>query len=195
LLSFVLLFAGGCGDECQQDPTAYAFDERGPWGETPADLFGHTEASMSGRLTWFGPLIEEEIEPDVAETSVTLELTLDPSSATGVRDRLVGACDGRLEIDATLSIVTDDGALDESIPLVLAAEPGSNHVNARVDLTGYDFVGTLELNPGWVTHELLLGLSWDRHGGMTGVIRTGDALDTQDPDVKSGIYAMIVAND
>jgi hypothetical protein len=192
-LSFVLLLAGACSDECQQESTGYAFDEPAPWGETPAEVFGHVQGPGSGTLTWAGPLIEGEIDPALAETVVTYEVTLDTSSVTGISDRPLGACGGELEIDATLSIVTADGALDESFPVVIVAGQGSNSVSTLVDLTGYEFAGTLELSAGWTKYEMRLGLFWDTHT-MMGVMQTGDALDAQapqDPDAKRGFYAVL----
>lgn len=194
-LSFVLLFAGACSDECLKDPTPYAFDEPGPWGDTPAEVFGHMEDPVSGTLSWVGPLNEGELEPDLAQTSATFEITLDTNSVAGIQNNPVGACDGRLEIDATLSIVTADGALDESIPLVLMTGPGSNRVSAIVDLTDYDFAGTLELTPSWTKHEMLLYLFWDLNMEMTGMMTTGNALEGQgpgNPDAKP--YAVIFGN-
>jgi hypothetical protein len=94
-----------------------------------------------------------------------------------------------------MTIATADGSLDESIPLVLTAQPGSKHVIAMVDLTDHEFAGTLELTPGWTKHEMLLLLSWDRDGRLTGAMQTGAALDTQaieDPDTRSGPYAVIL---
>jgi hypothetical protein len=194
-LSFVLLSAEGCGDECLQDPSPYAFDEPGPWGATPAQVFGDVEGPASGTLTWIGPSLEEDLDPALAKTEVSLELTFDTNSVAGIRNGLT--CDGELEMDATMTIATADGSLDESIPLVLMAQPGSKHLTAIVDLTSYDFAGTLELTPGWTKHEMLLSLSWDGDGRLMGAMQTGDALDTQalqDPDTKSGVYALISAS-
>jgi hypothetical protein len=129
---------------------------------------------------------------------VSLELTLDTSSATGVRNNLVGACDGRFEIDATLAIVTADGALDESMPLVLTTWSGSSRVSAIVDLSDYDFAGTFELAPGWTQHEMRLVLSWDRDMQVLGMLTLGDddlPQGQEDPEANSGVYALISAND
>jgi hypothetical protein len=176
-----------------KEPSAYAFDEPGPWGDSPAGVFGYTEEPVTGTLQWIGPVTEGELDPALAETAVTLELTLDTSSAAGVRNGLT--CEGELEIDATLSIITTDGALDESIPIVLKTGAGSNLVSATVDLTDYDFAGTLELSPAWTNHEMRLSLSWGRDKRMIGVMQTGGALEAQsDPDANSGFYAVIFAS-
>jgi hypothetical protein len=187
----MLLCSGACDGECKKEPSAYAFDEPGPWDDTPAMVFGYTEDPVIGTLHWIGPVTEGELDPALLETSVTLEITLDTSSAAGVRSSLT--CDGELEIDATLSIVTTDGALDETIPIVLTAGAGSSHVSAIVDLTDYDFAGTLELSPAWTHHEMRLLVSWDRDKRMIGVMQTVNVLDAQvDPDANSGFYAVIL---
>jgi hypothetical protein len=183
---FVLLFAGGCSEECSRDLKAYSFEEPGPWGEAAADVFGHTETVSSGTVMWIGLASEGAIEPDMVETDMTLEVTLDRDSAAGVGDKL-GTCDGRFEIDGTLTIVTADGALDESIPIVLVGSGGLNSVSARVDLTGYDFAGTLELGPAWAGSEMQLVLIWDDGGeGLLGMIQSN-------PEGPSDLYAVIKA--
>lgn len=182
----MLLFASACDDECQQGPTAYAFDEPGPWGETPEEVFGPMETPMTGTLGWVGPFNEGELDAEMAQTAVTLQLTLDKSSAAGLPNRPTGPCDGELTIDATITITTADGELDESIPIVLSTLPGAKHVTASVDLTGYDFAGTHEPEPGWATQEMLLWLSWERgETRLTGAIQASDA----------GLYATISVND
>lgn len=74
---------------------------------------------------------------------------------------------------------------------------GSGQVSATVYLRDHDFAGTLELSSGWTTENMGLFLSWNSEKSMIGVMQTNAELEAQmpaDPDAKSGIYAVIVAN-
>lgn len=192
---FLLLFAcsDSDGDECTTKQSgAYAFDEPGPWGETPAEVFGPLEAPLSGTLIWAGPILDGSLDPALAHTEVSLALTLDTESVTGGNDD--STCDGELEIDATITIATADGGLDETFPIVLKAGAGFSHVSAVVDLTGYDFAGSLELSPKWTEHETLLILSWKRDGEFLGAMQTGDPIGEPNPQAMHGPYAVISAS-
>lgn len=198
ILGGVVLVLGGCSESsklrCDEPPLVLAWDQPGPWDFSAADVFGAIEPTQTGTVLWLDLLQSGELDQSEAETEATLEITVAGDSATaGDLDPDRGACRMRMTTDATLTIFTADGLLDESIPIEIEVDRNGRTVNGLADLTDHGFVGALDLGPKWGGSILTLTVTY-----TDGSLDVGAILGRRrvDPDLgeivgDNGVFALI----
>lgn len=184
---FIVLALAACAEQqatseaasCEDTPTALALDEASPLGFSPQDVVDVALGTFMAPLAWEG--------------GGTTELTLDVHSAgtarfvtsdavypdSGIEPAIL--CEDRVEVDATVSFTTADGAFDETWPVVLRSTDGavaSFHVEPDPeDLGGtYDVTQAIE-EESWDDVKLWVDATIDAagsHGTVTGQVSGTD---------------------
>ena len=173
-------------DRCVEHNSAVGFDDIGPWGATPREAVGHANGARTGMLSWHGGGAAGSLVPAESETGLSLALVIHEDSAIAVEREHVGdgrlACISSFELTGTLTLDSDDGALQEQLEVVLTADDGvfGNVVEGLVLLDGHTFAGTLDWAPA-SEGELFLRLSWtnDASGSARGWLVWGDFRQTE----------------
>ncbi|NVB41452.1 hypothetical protein G6O69_26675 [Pseudenhygromyxa sp. WMMC2535] len=190
LLASVSVSIGACNseeDRCVETRTAVAFDEAASWGKTPQESVGHVSGERVGVLYYEGAGATGSIEPSAGEVGFSLTTTLDESSVTAVESENVGDgrlfCQSRVEMLATVTLTSDDGALQETLEVELEAPVGvlGNEVVATVALDEHTFEGSLDWAPADGSGSLLLTLWWFQDATLSarGWLVWGDAAEIE----------------
>jgi len=145
------------GDTCERTPSPIELGEVSSLGFSAADLIALGEGSHTETLVW----LENEIASSSGVGSTEVEVRLELGDSARFVDRspkpsenngqeggpdiaYESSCNDRLELDATLTLKTADGALDESVPVVVWAETERLvHVNFSLDAD--EVTGSLEV--------------------------------------------------
>jgi hypothetical protein len=160
-------------DQCLETREALAFTEASSWGITPADAYAHVDGPRAGTLTWNGGGSLGEMSPSSGTSGFSLSTTLHTDSAIAVDLEHVGdgrlACSDTIEVQATLTLVSEDGAFDEQLEISLSATDGTlaNEVIGEVDLSDYAWSGTFDWDPESATGQLYLSLAWTNDAPQT----------------------------
>ena len=145
------------GDDCERTPSPIELDEVSSLGFSAADLIALAEGPHTETLAW----LENEIASSSGEGSTEVEVRLEFSESARFVDRspkpseengqeggpdigYESSCSDRLELDATLTLKTADGALDETVPVVVWAET-DRLVHANFSLDADELTGSLEV--------------------------------------------------
>lgn len=145
------------GDDCARAPSPIELDEVSSLGFSAADLVALAGGTHTETLAW----LENELAHSSGEGSTEVEVRLEfaesarfvdrspkPSEDNGQEgDPDIGyeySCNDRLELDATLTLKTADGALDESVPVVVWAE-SERVVHTNFSLDTDEIAGSLEV--------------------------------------------------
>ncbi|HVH99415.1 MAG TPA: hypothetical protein VM869_11905, partial [Enhygromyxa sp.] len=107
MLALALLSWCGCKHTCDDTPSDVV------------EFFEPIEQTQTRSLAWVGLVETGELDESQAWTSVTVEVLLANDSATAADANPAIGCDAHFTIDATMLITSDDGLLDESIPIEL----------------------------------------------------------------------------
>jgi hypothetical protein len=169
LLSTALALATACAsateDRCEEHHHELAFDEPGPWGSSPAEVYAHVEAQRTGTVSWLGGGSLGEMTPGEGSAAVTITTTLPMNSAVGVESEHIGggrlACIDSMTARAMLTITSDDGALAETVELelVVFAGDGTGEIVGQADLPA-QLGGSLVWAPHSTTGGLFIRASW-----------------------------------
>jgi hypothetical protein len=139
-------------DRCIEDRSPLAYDATEPGYESPRDTFAPTLGERTGTITWLGGGELGQLVPDSGESPITFTLTHDEASAE-VIDRIHEgggrlACIDSLTLGATLALASNDGALQEQVPVTLTRDLGTlGDTIVEADLSEHDFQGTLSWTP------------------------------------------------
>jgi hypothetical protein len=189
IVTTLILFCTACApeeDRCVETATALGFDDPSAWGPSPADLHAHVEGERSGTITWLGGGEAGELEPATGAAGVSVDAVLAKDSAIAVEREHVGGgrltCVNSIEMTATVTIISDDGALSEQIEVALEADDGSfgAYVSGQTSLATHDFAGAFTWTPASPSEELLVRLSWtdDANGTLRGWLVWADPTGT-----------------
>lgn len=145
------------GSNCDATRTPIEFDQESSLGFSAADVVALAAGSHSETLAWLQSELVDSSGGEPTEVEVHIEfgdearfVDLEPKS--GGDDGLLGEggpgighdCHDRLELEATLSVKTADGALDESVPVVVWAET-ARLAQATFSLDADELAGSLEV--------------------------------------------------
>jgi hypothetical protein len=134
------------GPYCEDTRTALGADEVSALGFSPADVLADVPESENVGLVYADNSLSQlavAFAPGAAAWFVDSEAvypdTGGPQPAIGV------ICDDRVEIEGTLSFVSEDGAFAESFDAVLSATAESTSLHQELDLDA--LVGTFDIVP------------------------------------------------
>jgi len=171
-------------DACVERRTDLAFNQPSPWGPTPAELSAHVEGPRSGAVQWLGGGDLGELTPASGEAELSITTVLDPASAVGVELEHVGpgrlACVDSLELRATVTIQSSDGALAEQLELNLVGVQGEVGGQLTGEVALQTPAGSLSWAPASDDGELFMRLSWidDADHTVRGWLIWADASET-----------------
>jgi hypothetical protein len=135
------------GPYCEDTPTVVALEELTELGLSGADLLLLAEGEHAEVLTWAETGTTTPVAVTVAFTEgevrfVDSEAVYpegdEPTTAIGVE------CEDYVEVDVSLAITTEDGALDEAYELALRSYDGAT-VSASVSFDHAEMIGSYEL--------------------------------------------------
>ena len=163
---------------CVETPTSLTADEVSPGGFSANDLLTLAAGARSDTLAW----------SDGTTTPLALSVTSDGEGAqwidsvadyTGVSIDIGILCTPRLEVPATVSFVTDNGAFDEAFDTALVGTDAAS-AGFTIDLVDASLAGTFDPTD-WPTTEydtldMALSGTFDASGD-TGVIAGSTILD------------------
>ena len=149
LLVLALLSWSGCKPACDDTPSEVV------------DFYASIEGPHAAMVGWVGLVETGELDESQAWTSATIEVVLARDSAMADDTNSSIDCDARFTIDGTLLITSDDGLLDESIPVAFEADPVLGSISGFADLTNHGFSGALELGPEWTGGQLRLQIFFE----------------------------------
>jgi hypothetical protein len=153
-------------DRCIEVQEAVAFTEASSWGTTPADAYAHVDGPRAGVMTWNGGGDLGEMSPSTGVSDITISTTLHTDSAVAIERTHVGdgrlACSNTIELWATVTLVSADGAFDEQFEIALSATDATagDAVGGRVDLSDHEWVGSFDWIPDSTTGQLYMTVSW-----------------------------------
>lgn len=137
---------GEAGAGCTDTYTDLAIDEVSPMGFSADEVLAAIAGSRSETLQW----------SDGSHTSVTVEATYgggltrfvdsEPTPSDGGMENAAAAlCEDRVEIEAQVSVSTDDGLLNEIFDVMLGADESTSADFTVSDLAPADLVGAYEI--------------------------------------------------
>ena len=181
-LSLSMLACVPTPETCEEVRSGIGYDDPSPAGTTPREIMEYTESTRYGTLTWGQGGSIGQLSPSGTETPITVTTTLDTNSAIVIDRVHVGvgrlACVDLLVIQATLTISTADGALQESFGVEFEAKEGviGGVVEGKSNLSMHQFAGALTWQPSDAAGELFLRTSWtaDPVGTLRGWLVWGD---------------------
>lgn len=147
------------GDDCDRTLRPIELDEVSSLGFSAADVIALAEGAHTETLAWLENESAHGSGDEPTQVEVRIEfgggsrfVDREPKPATG-GDLGEGGpdiayesvCHDRLELDATLTLRTADGALDESVPVVVWAET-ARLVHAGFSLDADELAGSLEVS-------------------------------------------------
>lgn len=183
---FLWLALPSCTSEaerCELLERPLGYDEAGAAGSSPREAMQHAEGERVGTLSWADAGELGTLSTSGTQTTVTITTTLDTGSAREVDRTHVGdgrlACVDSIVMAATLTITSDDGALQDSFALELEAyaDTFGGAVESRLDITQHAFTGTLDWQPASGEGELFWLISWvdDEAATLQAYLVWGDA--------------------
>lgn len=187
----------GAEDECVEQRSTISLDQPGPWGRTPTEVFSHAEGARVGSWEWTGGGDILDVSPASGQVAFLAELTLTGQQAVTIESTKRGTgrltCVSRMEIPATLEIVTDDGGLNEIFEVTATADDSfGNLVIVTVDLGDVAINGSLavELKDGVAFDDagMMFVTRWDDNGAglIRGMMFYGGQTSQAEGDATTG---------
>lgn len=148
------------GGNCESTPTPVELDETSSLGFSAADVIALAAGTHTETLAWLENESVNSSGGDPTEVEVLIEFGEDarfvdrePKMNDGGGGLEEGEpdiayesmCHDRLELDATLTLRTADGALDETVPVVVWAET-ERLAHAHFSLDADELAGSLEVS-------------------------------------------------
>ncbi|MFH1468093.1 MAG: hypothetical protein ABIO70_27145 [Pseudomonadota bacterium] len=149
LSASALLLLGACsekaaedyaGPHCEDTPTVITLEEATALGFSGADVLALAEGIRDETLTWTA---DESTTPvhvtvtyDAGEVRFVDSEPVYPEGEDGAIQDIAVVCDDRVEVDVTVTVVTDDGGFDEAWDVALASIDGLS-AGASVDLESF----------------------------------------------------------
>lgn len=147
------------GGDCESTPTPVELDETSSLGFSAADVIALAGGTHTETLAWLENESVESSGGDPTEVEVRIEFSesarfVDREPKQGGDDSLgeggpdiayESNCHDRLELEATLTLRTADGALDETVPVTVWAET-ERLAHATFSLDADELAGSLEVS-------------------------------------------------
>jgi hypothetical protein len=147
------------GGECEDTRTPIEVDAVSPLGFSAADVIALAQGTHTETLAWLDNEASQSSGSEPTELEVRIEfeegaryVDSEPKpSGDGTLDEggpdigYESTCNDRLELDATLTLKTADGALDETVPVVVWAET-ARLAHADVSLDADNLTGSLQVS-------------------------------------------------
>lgn len=154
LLVPALLVLAGCpsgdpaeGPYCEDTRTALGADEVSALGFSPADVLADVPESENVGLVYADNSLSQlavAFAADAAGAWFVDSEAVYPDTG-GPQPAIAVICEDRVEIEGTLSFVSEDGAFAESLDAVLSATAESTSLHQELDLDA--LVGTFDIVP------------------------------------------------
>ncbi len=157
------------GPHCEDTPSVITLEEATDLGFSGAELLALAEGEHAETLTWLASDtttgLTVTVHYDAGEVRFVDSEAVYPD--TGMSEAIGVECDDRVEVDVTVAVVTEDGALNESFGLALSSTDGAS-ASARVSFDHTELNGSYTfdlMDPSeYDSVEHSLDMSFDAEG-------------------------------